>query len=260
MPVDAVMNSAAASNKRKRRRAMRHDKTALNTVIKQRSAFTLIELLVVIAIIAILAAMLLPALSKAKSKALAIQCVNHLKQYGLAATLYSDENDSKVLPPLYSDANGAYGWYTTILPYVGRSVGTYQPLMRCPTFVKKYGNPPAWAPSTGYAMNLFFCSASGVPGQEHAERFANPAKMTQISQPTLTPLFFENETYISSSTYGGYCYDGGNTWFYSLYPAHEKGFLVACFDGHVERVKYNYAGPYRGVAAGDYTQFKWKPY
>ena len=59
-----------------------------------RPGFTLIELLVVIAIIAILAALLLPALAKAKSKAQKIQCLNTLKQFGIAAQLYAtDYND-----------------------------------------------------------------------------------------------------------------------------------------------------------------------
>jgi len=134
----------------------------------QRRGFTLIELLVVIAIIAILAAILLPALSGAKRKSGGTSCRNNLKQLGLAFTMYCDENDGNFPAPgsksLYGPHAEDWIWWqadrdvnkSAIVPYIS---GFNASLFRCPQdeALRNLGSGPP-SPTNSYAYSYSLTS------------------------------------------------------------------------------------------------------
>jgi len=144
-----------------------------------RRGFTLIELLVVIAIIAILAAMLLPALSSAKERSRRIACLNNLKQMGTAMVMYAGENSDKVPPSIYDAGANPYP-YAAYVMFAGPGNNTPSSVITSSTGTA--GAAVNTATDTGVNLGLlysgglitagktYYCPSANVnkPGQQRA--------------------------------------------------------------------------------------------
>ena len=215
---------------------------------KGTAGFTLIELLVVIAIIAILAAMLLPVLAKAKEKAYRSICFSHHKQLLLAHLMYLADNNDRIEPPNCGGVNGSVdptlpaGWLykpgeAVGNPYLGPEHGLFYPAMKnwsmymCPLHRT---NTMAWQMSnikfTSYIMN-----GAVIDGMKAFDWTAGKYGRTFKSSaflPTDMLLWEPDEND------PGYFNDGSSEPSEGFSKRHSFGAIVGLMGGHVQFLKW----------------------